>query len=199
MKDRCAVYARVSSKLERGRQDPEVQLRQLRAFAATQKWEIVAEFIDRESGAKSDRPQFKRMMDAAAKREFSILLFWSLDRFSREGIIPVLTALKRLTDYGVKYRSLQEPYIDTTHQWGDLIAAFAAKLAELERERIRARVKAGLEKARADGKSLGRPRVIVDRQNVWSLRDQGRSIRQISATLKLSHGTVQRIINQRAA
>ena len=66
------------------------------------------------------------MLDAASKREFDVLLFWSIDRFSRQGIVPVLTNLKRLTDYGVRYRSLQEPYIDTTHEWGDLIAAFAA-------------------------------------------------------------------------
>jgi DNA invertase Pin-like site-specific DNA recombinase len=190
----AAVYARVSTKAEKGLQDPEVQLRQLRKFAATQKWKITSEYVDRESGAKADRPEFKRMLDAASRREFDVLLFWSLDRFSREGIMPVLTNLKRLTDYGVKYRSYQEAFLDTTNEWGDLIAAFAAKLAELERKRIQARVKAGLEKARADGKELGRPRIIVDRAKVWSLRDSGRSIREMAATLKLSHGTVQRII-----
>jgi DNA invertase Pin-like site-specific DNA recombinase len=194
---RCALYARVSTKRTKGVQDPEVQLLQLRDFAATQNWKIVAEFIDDESGAKSNRPEFKRMLEAASKRQFDILLFWSLDRFSREGIIPVLTNLKRLTDYGVKYRSLQEPYIDTTHEWGDLIAAFAAKLAELERKRITARVVAGLEKARADGKKLGRPPLVVDRSKVWSLRDAGRSIREIASMLRLSHGTVQRAIAAR--
>jgi DNA invertase Pin-like site-specific DNA recombinase len=191
---RCVLYARVSTKFEKGLQDPEVQLRQLRKFAASQRWKITAEYIDQESGAKADRPQFKRMLEAASKREFDVLLFWSLDRFSREGIVPVLTNLKRLSDYGVKYRSFQEPYIDTTNEWGDLIAAFAAKLAELERKRIRARVMAGLEKARSDGKVLGRPRIIVNRSKVWSLRAAGRSIREIGSELKLSHGTVQRII-----
>jgi DNA invertase Pin-like site-specific DNA recombinase len=196
---KCALYARVSTKLEKGRQDPEVQLRQLRKFAGTQDWTITAEYIDRESGAKADRPEFKRMLQGASKREFDVLLFWSLDRFSREGIVPVLTNLKRLSDYGVKYRSFQEPYIDTTHEWGDLIAAFAAKLAELERKRIKARVMAGLEKARADGKTLGRPRIVVNRSKVWSLSDAGKSIRKIVATLKLSHGTVQRIIEARGS
>jgi DNA invertase Pin-like site-specific DNA recombinase len=190
----CALYARVSTKIAKGVQNPEVQLQQLRKFAASQNWNIVAEYVDDESGAKADRPSFKRMLNAAAKREFDILLFWSVDRFSRQGIVPVLTNLKRLTDYGVRYRSLQEPYIDTTHEWGDLIAAFAAKLAELERNRIRARVVAGLEKAVADGKKLGRPALVVDRAKVWSLRDAGRSIREIATTLHLSHGTVQRAI-----
>jgi len=81
--------------------------------------------------------------------------------------------------------------------FGDLIAAFVAKLAELERKRIKARIVAGLNKARADGKSLGRPRVIVDRSRVCEMRDAGASIRDIVTELKLSHGTVQRIVQSR--
>jgi DNA invertase Pin-like site-specific DNA recombinase len=197
---KCALYGRVSTKLERGRQDPDVQTpAKLRKFANTQEWTISAEYVDRESGAKADRPEYKRMLAAASRREFDVLLFWSIDRFSRAGIVPVLMNLKRLTDYGVKYRSFQEPYIDTTMEWGDLIAAFAAKLAELERKRIRERIRAGLEKARADGVALGRPRVIVNREKVWSLRDQGKTVRHIAEVLRLSHGTVQRIVQGRAA
>ncbi|MEN6534991.1 MAG: recombinase family protein [Bryobacteraceae bacterium] len=130
------MYARAFTKPEKGAQDPEVQLQQLRKFAESQAWSITTEYIDHESGAKADRPEFKRMLESASKRDFDVLLFWSLDRFSREGIIPVLTNLKRLSDYGVKYRSFREPYIDTANDWGDLIAAFAAKPAELERKRI---------------------------------------------------------------
>jgi DNA invertase Pin-like site-specific DNA recombinase len=113
---RCALYGRGSTKAEKKLQDPEVQLRQLREFAATQKWKITVEYVDHECGAKSDRPKFNQMLTAASKREFDVLLFWSLDRFSREGIIPVLTNLKRLSDYKVKYRSFEEPYIDTTNE-----------------------------------------------------------------------------------
>ena len=126
---RCVLYARVSTRKERGLQNPENQLRQLREFAASQNWEVVTEFIDHESGAKSDRPQFLAMMTAASKRQFDVLLFWSVDRFSREGIVPVLTNLKRLSSYGVKYRSYQEPFIDTLGEFGDLLAAFVAKIA----------------------------------------------------------------------
>jgi DNA invertase Pin-like site-specific DNA recombinase len=195
--NRCAIYARVSTKAEKGLQSPEVQLHPLRKFAATQQWKIVEEFVDHESGAKADRPEFKRMMESAAKRQFDVLLFWSLDRFSREGIVPVLTNLKRLSGYGVKYRSLQESYLDTTNEWGDIIIAFTAKLAEMERKRIQERVKAGLQNARKNGTTLGRPRKVVDRARVWALKDGGESIRGIAATLKLSHGTVQRILEAR--
>jgi DNA invertase Pin-like site-specific DNA recombinase len=194
---RCVLYARVSTKKERGLQNPETQLRQLREFAVSQNWDVTAEFIDHEGGSKADRPEFLRMMEAAAKRQFDILLFWSVDRFSREGIVPVLTNLKRLSGYGVRYRSYQEPFIDTTSEFGDLLAAFVAKIAELERKRIRARINAGLERARAKGVKLGRKRLVFDRSKVWKMRDSGKSIREISESLRLSHGTVQRVIQDR--
>ena len=196
---KCALYGRVSTKAEQGRQDPEVQLRQLRTFATSQHWKVTAEYVDHESGAKADRPAFKRMLEAASKREFDVLLFWSLDRFSREGIVPVLTSLKRLTDYKIKYRSFQEPYIDTTHEWGDLIAAFAAKLAELERKRIQARVRAGLEAARAKGKTLGRPRAAIRKERVTALRNRGFSMRRIADETGVSTMTIQRILKKKGA
>ena len=191
---RCVLYARVSTRKERGLQNPENQLRQLREFAASQNWEVVTEYIDHESGSKSDRPQFLAMMTAASKRQFDVLLFWSVDRFSREGIVPVLTNLKRLSSYGVKYRSYQEPFIDTLGEFGDLLAAFVAKIAELERKRIKARIMAGLDRAKAQGKTLGRRRLVFDRSKVTALRNEGKSINQICEALNLSHGTVQRAL-----
>jgi DNA invertase Pin-like site-specific DNA recombinase len=191
---RCVLYARVSTRKERGLQNPETQLRQLREFAVSQNWDVTAEYIDHESGSNADRPEFLRMLDAASKRHFDILLFWSVDRFSREGIVPVLTNLKRLSGYGVRYRSYQEPFIDTTSEFGDLLAAFVAKIAELERKRIRARINAGLDRARAQGKVLGRPRAAVRREHVLALRGRGKSIRQIAAETGVSAMTVQRIV-----
>jgi DNA invertase Pin-like site-specific DNA recombinase len=175
-------------------QNPENQLKQLREFAASQNWDVVEEYIDHESGSKADRQEFLGMMTAASKREFDVLLFWSVDRFSREGIVPVLTNLKRLSSYGVKYRSYQEPFIDTLGEFGDLLAAFVAKIAELERKRIKARIMAGLDRARAQGKVLGRRRLVFDRSKVHALRTQGASINQICDKLGLSHGTVQRVL-----
>jgi DNA invertase Pin-like site-specific DNA recombinase len=191
---RCVLYARVSTRKERGLQNPENQLRQLREFATSQQWEVTAEYIDHESGSKADRPEFQAMMHAASQRAFDVLLFWSVDRFSREGIVPVLTNLKRLSSYGVKYRSYQEPFIDTLGEFGDLLAAFVAKIAELERKRIKARIMAGLDRARAQGKTLGRRRLVFDRSKVTALRDEGMSINEICEALNLSHGTVQRVM-----
>lgn len=189
---RCAIYARVSTR-DKG-QNPETQLIPLREFAASQGFEIAGEFVDYESGSKADRQQFRAMFDAAAKGRFKVLLFWSLDRLSREGIGPTLMHLKRLQDYGVTYRSLQEPFLDTTHEWGDLIAAFAAKLAEMERKRIKERIHAGLSRAKSQGKQLGRPKKVIRRDHIEELRAAGKSIRQIAAEMKLSKMTVQRVV-----
>src|SRR5215472_16111 len=80
---RAALYARVSTR-DRG-QDVANQLAQLRQFAATQNWTVVHEYVDRATGKYSDREQFQRLFQDASQRRFDIVLFWSLDRFSREG------------------------------------------------------------------------------------------------------------------
>jgi DNA invertase Pin-like site-specific DNA recombinase len=112
MTKRVALYARVSTK-DKG-QDHANQLIQLRAFAKTQHWTIVHEYVDKASGKRSDRDQFQKMFISASKREFDILCFWSLDRLSREGTVETLNHLQRLTGYGVDYRSFTEQYLDST-------------------------------------------------------------------------------------
>jgi DNA invertase Pin-like site-specific DNA recombinase len=183
---RVAVYARVSTADKAKGQDPENQLRKLRQFCKTQGWKIAEEYVDRASGAKSDRREFSRMFLDASRAQFDIVLFWSLDRFSREGIVKTLQQLNELTHYGIKYRSLQEPFIDTLHPFGELPAAFVAEIAELERGRICERVKAGLDRARSEGKQLGRPKVVFDRSKVLELHQQGKSYAQIASELGLS-------------
>jgi DNA invertase Pin-like site-specific DNA recombinase len=183
---RVAIYARVSTADKTKGQDPENQLRKLRQFCKTQGWKIAEEYVDRASGAKSDRREFTRMFQDASRAQFDIVLFWSLDRFSREGIVKTLQQLNDLTHYGIKYRSLQEPFIDTLHPFGDLLAAFVAKIAELERGRICERVKAGLDRARSEGKRLGRPKAVFDRARVLELHQQGKSYAEIASELGLS-------------
>jgi DNA invertase Pin-like site-specific DNA recombinase len=182
---RVAIYARVSTADKTKNQDPENQLRQLRQFCAAQDWNVVEEYVERASGAKSDRKEFTRMFQDASRRQFDLVLFWSLDRFSREEIVKTLQQLNNLTHDGIKYRSLQESFIDTTHPFGDLLAAFVAKIAELERQRIRERVKAGLEKARSQGTRLGRPKLVFDRSKVVQLHEQGKSYGEIATELGL--------------
>src|SRR5215467_6772374 len=99
---RIALYARVSKR--DSRQDTENQLAQLREFAQAQKWTVVHEYVDRATGKHSDREQFQRLFKDASQRSFDVVLFWSLDRFSREGVLETLRHLERLGQYGVGYR-----------------------------------------------------------------------------------------------
>jgi DNA invertase Pin-like site-specific DNA recombinase len=193
---KAAIYARVSTK--DGRQDTENQLRELRAFAKTQGWEIVHEYIDHASGKRSDREQFQKMFVGASKREFDCLLFWSLDRLSREGTVETLNHLQRLTGYGVVYRSLSELYLDSTGIFKDAVIGILAAVAKQERVRLSERTKAGLERAKAQGKVGGRPKAedaepkLVAK--IGRLRSQGHSIRAIAGEVGKSPNTIVRLL-----
>src|ERR1035437_4854836 len=176
---RAAIYARVSMK--DGRQDAENQLKQLRTFAATQNWTVVHEYVDKASGKRGDREQFQKMFDAASRREFDVLLFWSLDRLSREGVLETLQHLQRLTGYGVNYRSFTEQYLDSTGVFKDAVIGILATIAKQERVRLSERTIAGLQRARDNGRIGGRPRVRCDVTQVHSLRAAGRSLGEIAS------------------
>jgi DNA invertase Pin-like site-specific DNA recombinase len=192
---RAALYARVSKK--DGTQDTENQLRQLRQFASTQGWTIVHEYVDRASGKRSDREQFLKMFEAASRREFVVVLFWALDRFSREGVVETLNHLQRLTGYGVNYRSFTEQYLDSTGIFKEAVIGILAAVAKQERIRRSERTIAGLEKARAEGRIGGRPKAEDDPKtfrDVHKLREAGSSIRQIAAKLDISTNTVLKVL-----
>jgi DNA invertase Pin-like site-specific DNA recombinase len=187
---RVALYARVST--TSGKQDTENQLQQLRGFCRKQEWQIVAEYIDHASGKRSDRPKFQAMFGAASRSEFDCLLFWSLDRFSREGVLETLQHLQRLTAYKVAYRSFTEQYIDSLGPFGDVIISLLAALAKQERIRLSERVVAGLARAKREGRIGGRPKVVVSASKMRKLADQGLSAVQIGAQLGCSRMTVKR-------
>lgn len=194
---RTAIYARVSTK--DGRQDTENQLRQLRAFAETQGWTVVHEYVDRTSGKRSDRVEFQHMFTAASKREFDCLLFWSLDRLSREGTVETLNHLQRLNGYGVVYRSYTEQYLDSTGIFREAVIGILAAVAKQERVRLSERTKAGLERAKAQGRVGGRPKAEDAEPRLVAkierLRLQGKSIRAIAEAVGRSPNTVQRLLN----
>jgi DNA invertase Pin-like site-specific DNA recombinase len=158
----------------------ENQLAQLREFAAKQGWTISCEYADHGSGAERNRIEFQEMFRDAA------LLFWSLDRFTREGVLETLTYLNRLTGAGVGYRSFTEPYFDSCGIFKDAVISILATIAKQERIRLSERVQAGLARARSRGKRLGRPRKIVDASKIAHLRSQGHSWREITVETGIS-------------
>jgi DNA invertase Pin-like site-specific DNA recombinase len=186
-----ALYSRIST----DKQDNQNQLTQLRAFAATQGWRIVLEYVDTASGKNGDREQFKSLFAAATRREFELVLFWSLDRFSREGVLETLQYLQRLTAYGVGYRSFTEQYLDSCGMFKDAVISILAVIAKQERVRLSERTLAGLAVARARGRVGGRPRLQCDRRKVMKLHAAGNSLGSIAKQLRLTKTTVYRIIH----
>ena len=151
-----AVYARVSKNDET--QDPRNQLEPLRNFAKAHKGQILKEYVDRASGGRSDREQFLNMLKDADGKKFDLLLIWSLDRLSREGIPNTLGYIERLKRNGIAIKSFQEPWLDTRDESiGQLLIAIFSWVAKQERLRIVERVNAGLVRAKRQGKRLGRP------------------------------------------
>ena len=178
---RTAIYARVST--SQG-QDTENQLIQLREYCTRQGWRITQEYIDQASGKTSDRDAFKRLFEDASRRMFDLVLVWSLDRFSREGVLETFEHVRRLTTYGVAFESFSEQHFRTTGPAGELMLAIAAWIAKQERIRISDRTKAGLARARRLGKVPGRPKRVFRRDEVIRLRDVERmSWRAIAAAL----------------
>ena len=194
---RVALYARVST-VDKG-QDADNQLRELRRFVRSKRaegWAKASEYVDHASGKNGDRPQFRRLLQDAAERNFDLVLFWSLDRFSREGVLETLQHLQRLTANGVEWWSLKEEYLRSIGVFRDAVLSILATVAKQERIRISERVKAGLDRARANGKKLGRPRRVVDRGKIAKLSAAGVSLRRIAGEVGVSPMTVSRALKQ---
>lgn len=149
MTNKIAVYLRVST----DEQHNENQLKQLETFVSLQNNKVDYKYIDVMTGGSANRPQFQQMLEDARGRKFNLLYIWSLDRFSREGINNTLSYLKRLKQYGIGIKSLQEPWLDTSDSGvGELLIAIFSWVAAQERKRISERTKAGLANAKNVGK-----------------------------------------------
>jgi len=179
---RAALYCRVSTK-DKG-QDTDNQLLQLREYCTRQGWTIAAEYIDHESGKTGARTAFRRLFVDASRHRFDVVLVWALDRFTREGVLETFTYVQKLRDLGVSFESFTEAHFRTTGPAGELMLAIAAWIAKQERQRISERTRAGIERARRDGKHCGRPRRVFRRDEVARLRDvDGLSWRVIAERL----------------
>ena len=187
---RAALYGRVST-VDKG-QDPEVQLGELRAYATRRGFEVVAEFVDFASGARNGRPEYQRMLDAARKRRFDVLLVWRYDRFARS-MQELVNALEEFRTLGIDFISYREN-ADTTTAQGKLIFGIMASLAEFERALIAERVRAGMARAKAQGKHVGRPRIPPQKEAAIR-RDlmAGHSLRSTIKAHGVGSKTVQRI------
>jgi DNA invertase Pin-like site-specific DNA recombinase len=184
---RVALYARVST-LDKG-QDPETQLKQLREYAQRRNFEIIGEFIDYASGTSQDRTQYKMMMEAAKKRKVDVVLVWRYDRFARS-TQALVNAMKEFQSLGIDFISYQEN-IDTTTPTGELIFHVMASLAQFESSLISQRVKAGMARAKDQGKQISRPKLPQTKlHQILELQKTGLSMNQISIRSGVAYGTV---------
>jgi DNA invertase Pin-like site-specific DNA recombinase len=189
---RAAIYARVST--ANNGQDPRVQTRELGEFCERRGWTLV-EYVDIGiSGTKEKRPALDRLMADAHKRKFDVVCVWRFDRFARS-VSHLLRALETFQALGIAFVSLSEQ-LDTSTPTGKMVFTVLGAVAELERSLIVERVKAGLRNARAKGKKLGRPKVILEASRIAKLRAQGLGWKKISRELGIGVGTVLRIAHE---
>lgn len=185
---RAAIYARVST--DDKRQTTATQTMQLKKDAAKRGWKVAEIYIDHASGAKASRPALDRLMAAAFRREFDVVLVARFDRFARS-TKHLVTALDEFKAMGIDFVSMHEQ-LDTSSPMGKAMFVIISAFAELERSTIRERVKDGLSRARAQGVRLGRPvgSVTAHEDQIIRLLKAGKSIRATAAECGVSPGTV---------
>ena len=196
MKKQVAIYARVST----GEQTPDNQLKELRVVAERMDWQIAQEYIDHGiSGSKDrdQRPAYDQMCKAIVRRDIDLVMAWSVDRLGRslQQLIRFLSELqaKKVDLY------LHQQGIDTTTPAGKAMFQMCGVFAEFEQAMIQDRVKAGLARARTQGKTLGRPRVSASiEQAITNARQQGKGIKKIAQELKIGVSTVQRVVHMKS-
>lgn len=189
---KVAIYSRVSTR-DKG-QDTQNQILQLERYCQAHDYEIYKIYEDHESGAKGrkERAAFDLMFREARQSKFKLILFWSLDRFSREGIFKTMMYLKQLDEYGIKFQSYTEEYLSTDNELvSQILLSVMSYFAKLEREKISERTKAGLERARLKGQQIGRPNKNDLRDKIQRLRTE-KSVREVANILCISAGTVMK-------
>jgi len=197
---KAALYARVST--DDGRQTVANQVRQLRELAVAREFEIFREYTDEETGASPSRTAFLALLRDARLRRFRVLLITDLDRLTREGAAAGFAHLAELDRYGVRVVSLGQGWLDydpridedpELREMRNIQTAVALTWAALERQKISRRTKAGLERARGEGKRLGRKPVDATGEQVCRLLAKGTSMSQVAVKLHISRRTAYRL------
>jgi DNA invertase Pin-like site-specific DNA recombinase len=188
---RAGLYMRVSTV----DQHPETQLLDLRQMAAQRGYEVVAEYTDKISGTKAKRPGLDQMMADARHGRFDVVLVWASDRIARsvKHFLDVLDELSRLNIEFVSFRK----NIDTAGPLGRAIVVIIGAIAELERNLIIERVRAGMRRAKLEGRPIGRQPLDLDREAIVRDRQRGQSLGQIAKTYHVSRTTVHRMVQDK--
>ena len=187
---RAVLYLRVST----FDQHPETQLYDLRGLAAQRGVEIVEEFSDTISGSKAKRPGLDRLMADARRGKFDVVMVWAFDRIARS-VRHFLEVLDELTHLNIEFISFREN-VDTGGPLGRAMIVIIGAIAELERNLIIERVRAGMRRAKLEGRRIGRPPLEIDREAVLHDRARGHSLTEMAKTHRISRASVVRVIQQ---
>ena len=189
---KVALYTRVSTQ----DQSVEMQLSDLRKFCEQRGFEVYREYSDEGvSGTKERRPSLDELMRDARKRKFDAVLCWRFDRFARS-TKHLITALDEFRHLGIEFISYQEN-IDTSNPLGKAVFTIVSAIAELERNIIIERVKAGIRRAKENGKRLGRPRRLnLNLEELRRMRDKGLSYREIGMRVKACPASVYKTLRK---
>jgi DNA invertase Pin-like site-specific DNA recombinase len=187
---RAALYVRVSTV----DQHPETQLLDLREMAALRGYEIVRTYEDRISGAKAKRPGLDQLMADARKRRFEIVVVWAFDRMARS-VRHFLEILDELNHLGIEFVSFREN-IDTGGPLGRAMVVIVGAIAELERNLIVERIRAGMRRAKLEGQRLGRVPLDVDHGALVSDRLSGMSLTATAKKYGVSRASVVRFVRE---
>lgn len=186
---RIALYCRVSTD-DQTAANQEAQLREWLARTAPGAT-ITHVYTETASGADKQRPEFKAMLEDARRRKFDLLVFWSLDRLTRSGVVHAVSTLEQLTAAGVAFKSYQESFLDTAGPFGQALTALIAAMAQMELQRIQERTKAGLARARLEGKTLGRPKAEIPPQAL-QMAAEGYKLRHVARVCDVNEATLRR-------
>jgi DNA invertase Pin-like site-specific DNA recombinase len=187
---RIAIYARVST----ADQHPETQLFDLRQMAKQRGYEVVHEYTDIISGAKSRRPGLDQLLADARRHRFDIVLVAAFDRVARS-VRHFLEVLDELNRLGIEFVSFREN-IDTGGPLGRAMVVIVGAIAELERSLIVERVKAGMRRAKLEGRQIGRKPLDIDREQVVRDRFSGMSLSQVAKKHRISRASVCRLMRE---
>ena len=189
-KKRAVLYARVST----GDQHPETQLLDLRQMAQQRGYEIVQEYVDTISGSKPKRPGLDRLLAHARRHRFDVVLVAAFDRMARS-TRHFLELLDELNHLGIEFVSFREN-IDTGGPLGRAMVVIVGAIAELEKSLIVERVKAGMRRAKLEGRRIGRAPLNVDRAAIVRDRFAGLSLTEVAKKHRVSRATVCRLVNE---
>jgi len=189
----CVLYVRVSD--ARKGQTTENQLLQLQSFCDSKNWRVVEVYQDHETaGGSRVRPAYERLYEDARRpgRKWDLIVFWSLDRFSREGTYATIHRLRQFQDLGVSFVSHQEQYLDTLGPFREAVMGILAAVAAMERNRISERVKAGIARSKLEGKTFGRRPAEMDEAKLLKMMQRNCSLSMMANSLGVSRTTVLR-------